>query len=370
MAALAVCWMFVTVSISGVSAVAATPTILAAVALGLGVSMALAIGPIASSIERQVSAYVRGRGTGDARRSNRSRLPALPIAMVFAVFGAMLVGTAAWLYWEPATRAKTVEQPRFEHAITIGYVAYGGAPAVPTGAVTANTAARTGTQPPLYSPLLSRIDFGFSYDMTSQKTLSVTGYGGAALRIKAEDGWERTIALLSAQPLAGPHVTMWATLDLEILRSVISGVEFGTGSHSNWYDLTIVPVVRLTGDLGGEHIDETYGPEFRWRYDAARITPDAALRKSEVHNVQATIQVSRQLHAFGQSMRFSVARWVALLAGVSALTLGAGVTAWARRDGARSAVAPTRMQMIVSFMTPAEIEDAVAAGVGDEPPAG
>ena len=369
MAAVVVCGIFVIVPIAGFSAVAATPTILAAVALGLGVSIVLATGPIARGVERNISARFCGGGTRGARRPNRSRLPALPIAVVFAMFGAMLVGTAAWLFWEPATQAKTVQQPRFEHAITLGYVAYGGAPAVPTGAVTAETLAQTGAQPPLYSPLLSRIDFGFSYDMTSPKPLTVTGYGGVALRIEAADGWERTIALLPSRPLAGSHVTMWATLDLEVMRSVISGVEFATGSHSSWYDVTIVPVVRLTGDLGGEHIDETYGPEFRWRYDSARITPDAALRKSEQHNVPATIQVARQLAVFGLSMRVSVVRWLALMAGLVAAGCAAAAMAWTRRGGERSVGAPTRMQTIVSFMTPSQIEDAVAAGVGDEPQA-
>ena len=85
--------------------------------------------------------------------------------------------------------------------------------------------------------------------------------------------------------------------------------------------------------------------------------------------MSATIQVARQLAVFGLSMRVSVVRWLALMAGLVAAGCAAAAMAWTWRGGERSVGAPTRMQTIVSFMTPSQIEDAVAAGVGDEPPA-
>jgi hypothetical protein len=193
-----------------------------------------------------------------------------------------------WAFTRPTTNAQTAERTRFEHVMSIGYVARG-APStlLPDGQmspVTVETVQRAGSQPQMYSAVLSKIDFGISYEMTSQERLSVLGSGGAAVRIKAQDGWERTIPLLPAQFLSGPKVAMLATLDLDAVRMVIAGVEFETGSKSEWYDLTLIPVIRLAGELGGEPIDETYAPEFRWRYDRTRITPDAAFTQREARS--------------------------------------------------------------------------------------
>ena len=353
--------------IAELSAGAASPTILASLALGFAVAIVLAIAPIADRIERQAAARVRSDGSKGMQRLAPPRFLAPAMAVVCLALGVALVGGAVWLFTEPTARLKTVVHLRFQHAISLGYVAYGHAPGGAASAVTADTVAQTGGQPPLYTPLLSRIDLGFSYRMTSTKPLSVTGYGGTALRIEAEDGWERTIALLPAHPLAGADVVMWSTLDLEVVRTVISGVEFVTGSHSAWYDLTVIPVVRLSGELGKEHIDETYAPEFRWRYDASRITPDAALRRSEPHDEQTSVEVVRHLHAFGLSLPISLVRWLALIGGMAALVCGVCATAWTRRGNKEQPDGATRMQLVVSFMTPSQTDHTVPVA-SDEPP--
>lgn len=126
-------------------------------------------------------------------------------------------------------------------------------------------------------------------------------------------------------------------------------------------------MVRLSGELGKEHIDETYAPEFRWRYDASRITPDVALSRSEPHNEQSSVGVVRHLHAFGLSLPMSLVRWLALIGGMAALVCGVGAAAWARRGDKQQPAGATRMQLVVSFMTPSQTDDAVPVA-RDEPP--
>jgi hypothetical protein len=359
--------LLLTLTLAGFAIGSAGTTIFAALALGLGVSMLLAVAPLAGRVERAADAKVHRTRTYHFRPPSRLQASAFIAACGIAIGGVVLVGAAAWLFTQPSTESRTVVQPRFTHSITLGYVAYGDASGSTASAVTAATLAETGSQPPLYSPLLSRIDFGFSYDMTSPKPINVTGSGGAALRITAEDGWERTIPLLPARPLSGPHVVMWSTLDLGVLRSVISGVEFATGSHSSWYDLTIVPVVRLYGDLGGEHIDETYGPEFRWRYDPARITPNAALSKSDIHGEETLVSVSRTLGVIGTSVRFSVLQWWLLFVGLGIAGLALGMARFARIQRRHGAVAmPARRHAL--FLVPSSVDDGVPT-VAEEPPA-
>lgn len=286
-----------------------------------------------------------------------------------------------WAFTRPTTNAQTAERTRFEHVMSIGYVARG-APStlLPDGQmspVTVETVQRAGSQPPMYSAVLSKIDFGINYEMTSQEPLSVLGSGGAAVRIKAQDGWERTIPLLPAQFLSGPKVAMLATLDLDAVRMVIAGVEFETGSKPEWYDLTLIPVIRLAGELGGEPIDETYAPEFRWRYDRTRITPDAALTHSEKHARRVTLDVPAHVGMFGLSLRMSFARSAALAGAVVALA-GAASLAVPPPKPSREAVneqpAPPPARPVapppppVPLAPPAPLHDAAVpiAGTGDE----
>lgn len=170
---------------------------------------------------------------------------------------------------------------------------------------------------------------------------------------------------------------MLATLDLDAVRMVIAGVEFETGSKSEWYDLTLIPVIRLAGELGGESIDETYAPEFRWRYDRTRITPDAALTHSEKHTRRVTLDVPAHVSMFGLSLRMSFARWAALAGAVVALA-GAASLAVPPPKPSREAVneqpAPPPARPVapppppVPLAPPAPLHDAAVpiAGTGDE----
>lgn len=260
-----------------------------------------------------------------------ARLPRAAVA--YGLIGVALAAWAVYAFTQPATESRAAE---LQHVSSIGYVARG-APSVtmPDGAaapVSAETVARTGEPPPLFSAVLSKIDFGYTYELRAPKPVNVIGVGGSALRIKAEDGWERTIVLQPSQPVSGQNVTLWFTVDLDMVRLVIVGVERETGSKSGWYDLTVVPVVRLVGEAGGAQIDETYSREFNLRYDPVRITPDPQLERSERTLASGKVRVVRQARAFGLAMDWSAARWVAGLGALVAL--GAAVALAATEGGA------------------------------------
>lgn len=313
---------------------ATDPRALAVLIVGLLVSFAVAVGPPVRDFVRRMPAHARALRTEaietarDPKRAQASaaaiaRLPRAAIA--YSLIGLALAGWAIYAFTQPATETRAAGRTQLEHVTSIGYVARG-APSValPDGMaspVSAESVARTGGQPPLYSAVLSEIDFAFRYEMRSKEPLEVLGFGGSALRIKAQDGWERTIVLQPAQLLAGPQVTMWFTADLNAVRLVIAGVEFATGAQSDWYDLTVIPVVRLAGQQGGAHIDETYSREFNLRYDRVRITPDAELEQTERKTDSTPVEAPRHVSAFGISMEVGFARWAA---GVGALVALAG----------------------------------------------
>ncbi len=318
--------------LAGMVDAATDPRALAVLIVGLLASFAVAVGPSVRDFVRRMPAHVRAlrsEAIETARDPKRARASAAAIARLpraaisYGLIGLVLAGWAAYAFTQPATETRAVERMQLEHVTSIGYVARG-APSValPDGMVSpvsAESIARTGGQPPLYSAVLSKIDFGFRYEMRSKEPLEVLGFGGTALRVKAQDGWERTIVLQPAQLLAGPQVTMWFTVDLDAVRLVIAGVEFATGSKSDWYDLTVIPVVRLAGQQGGAHIDETYSREFNLRYDRVRIAPDAELEQTERKTDSTRVEAPRHVRAFGISMEVGFARWAAGIGAIVAL---------------------------------------------------
>jgi hypothetical protein len=319
-------------TLAGMVDTATDPRALAVLIVGLLASVAVAVGPPVRDFVRRMPAYaraLRSEAIETARHPKRARASAAAIARLpraaisYGLIGLALAGWAAYAFTQPATETPAVERTQLEHVTSIGYVARG-APSValPDGMVSpvsAESVARTGGQPPLYSAVLSKIDFGFRYEMRSTEPLEVLGFGGTALRIKAQDGWERTIVLQPAQLLAGPRVTMWFTVDLDAVRLVIAGVEFATGSKSEWYDLTVIPVVRLAGQQAGAHIDETYSREFNLRYDRVRITPDATLEQVERKTHSTRVEAPRHVRAFGIAMEWGFARWAAGIGAIVAL---------------------------------------------------
>jgi hypothetical protein len=252
-----------------------------------------------------------------------SQLPRAAIS--YGLLGLVLAAWAGYAFTQPATEKQPAQ---LEYISSFGYVARG-APsvAVPDGVVgpvSAETVAKTGGQPTLYTNVLSTIDFGFNYEMRAPQRLEVLASGAAALRIRAQDGWERTIMLQSNQPLSGAKSTMLFSVNLDAVRLVIAGVERTTGAKSAWYDLRVVPVVRMAGQMGAAHIDETYAEEFNLRYDPVRITPEASLSRTESKPGHTLIEMRHQVSAFGFSMGWGIARWTAALCAIVALG-GAGL---------------------------------------------
>jgi len=247
----------------------------------------------------------------------------LPRAVfVFGAIGTVLAAWSAYAFARPTQDVHTARGTQFENVSSFAFTGHGPASnALPDGTVGPISAESfvQGKTPVLYSNVLTSLDFAFNYQMQSKQPLQVLGTGGTALRIKAQDGWERTITLQPPQQLIGPNVTLWFTLNLDAARLVIAAVERETGSHSDWYDFSVVPIVRLAGQQGTRHIDETYAPEYRLRYDRVHITPDATMERTEPKQGPVQVESSRHVVFFGLSIPYALARWLAGAAAIAAM---------------------------------------------------
>jgi hypothetical protein len=272
-------------------------------------------------LPKRALTVVREPAADAASPPTSQRLPRAVFA--FGAIGVVLAAWAGYAFTQPASETHTVQGVRWENATSFTFTGHGplstALPDGQVGPVSAKSIADAGAPPVLYSKVLSSLDFAFKYKMQSDRKLEVLGTGGVALRIHAQDGWERTMTLQPPQQLIGPDVTLWFTLNLDAARLVIAGVERETGSHSQWYDLTIVPVVRMVGQQGAQHIDETYAPEYHLRYDPVHITPDTMMVRSEPQVGPIQQESSRRLSFLGLSLSFALARWLAGVVAIAAL---------------------------------------------------
>ncbi len=311
---------------------ATDPRLTTFLAVGLAGSVLIAIWPSLKKFADNPSHHLRQLPkhaltiVREPAADTASAAAAQPLPRAVFAFGAIGVALAAWTgyaFTQSSYQTSTVQGTRWDNATSFTFTGRGPAsnalPDGKIGPVSADTIAKDGAPPVLYSNVLSSLDFAFKYQMQSKQKLEVLGTGGAALRIKAQDGWERTLTLQPPQQLIGSDVTLWFTVNLDAARLVIAGVEKETGSRSEWYDFTVVPVVRLVGQQGATHIDETYAPEYHLRYDRVHITPDATMDRTEPMTGPVRQESTRHVHFFGMSMSFALARWLAGVAAIAAL---------------------------------------------------
>jgi hypothetical protein len=311
---------------------ASDPRLLAFLAVGLSGAVLIGVWPSLKAFAANPSHHLRQlpkraftvvrEPAADATSPTASQ-PLPRAAFAFGAIGVVLAGWTAYAFTQPAHETHTVQGVRWENATSFTFTGHGpistALPDGEVGPVSTKSIADAGAPPVLYSKVLSSLDFAFKYQMQSDRKLEVLGTGGAALRIHAQDGWERTLTLQPSQQLIGPDVTLWFALNLDAARLLIAGVEQETGSHSQWYDFTVVPVVRMVGQQGTQHVDETYAPEYHLRYDAVHITPDSTMERSEPQVGPIQQDSSRRLSVFGFSLSFALTRWLAGVVAIAAL---------------------------------------------------
>ena len=310
---------------------AADPRLVAFLVVGLAGSVLIGGWPTLKKFADNPSHHLRQLPTqalGIVRKPDAdgtlAATPSLPRSVfLFGGIGVVLAAWTGYAFTQPANQIHTVQGTRWQNVTSFAFTGHGPpSNALPDGAVgpvSTESIAKAGSPPVLYSNVLTSLDFAFNYQMQSKQKLEVLGTGGAALRIKAQDGWERTLMLQPPQPLVGPDVTLWFSVNLDATRLVIAGVEKETGSHSDWYELSVVPVVRLVGQQGTQHIDETYAPEYHLRYDRVHITPDATMARTEPKAGPVQEQSLRRLHLLGVSISYALARWLGGLTAIAAL---------------------------------------------------
>ena len=126
-------------------------------------------------------------------------------------------------------------------------------PVYPTGFI------RSGQ--PIYPGLVSSVTVKFHYVFKSALAHHVHGsVEFKALLLSSDDTWKELSTIQSPADFTGNNAKVTSTLKLKGLYTLINKVSAQTNVAGESYSADIEPVVHVTGEVGGQSIDETFAP--------------------------------------------------------------------------------------------------------------
>ncbi len=136
-------------------------------------------------------------------------------------------------------------------------------------------AGRAGTGDPLFTRVLSAIDFGYDYRFHAAAPHSLAGRATLAAAISSTSGWKTTLPLGAASYFRGDRVVVNGTLDVASLNAMVHRVETTTGV-SGVYTLTLIAHIAVGGSLGSVPVRAGFSPSVPFSFSREEIRPVVA----------------------------------------------------------------------------------------------
>lgn len=282
----------------------------------------------------------RSRSRGAAAVRARRGVPFEPDARLVltgcAVLAAacVVLGLLAWT--RPTSRSAT-EKVAYTQKVRFSYRAD-----APGGAVYPDGVVRTGD--PIFLKLVRTVAVKVGYRLDAAAPASLTGTQEVRVRLTSPSGWTRTLRLAPETAFRGATATATVTLDLARLQDLIRRVEALTGTGSGApFTVAVLPVVRVTGTVGGAALRARYAPALSFQLDplqlrvgtgvAAATTAqgDGGFAPSRTASVAAPADAPNHLRLAGRSVAVDPARWLALAGLLAAAALAVLTLAHQRR---------------------------------------
>jgi signal peptidase I len=220
------------------------------------------------------------------------------------------------------------EPVRYTQQGTFTYTA-----AAPAGPVYADGTVRTGD--PVFRRLVKQLDVTFAYALGSTAPRQLAGTIAVQTEVRSGNGWHRVLDSLPAQAFTGNGSSATVHLDLDKLESMVQVVEYLTGVKGGSIVVSIRPEAKVVGVLGAQQLEQTYAPTLDFRLDPLQLKladPHAQLETTAAGTLEHTMDVPRQMEAFGLAIPVGTARTMSLALGLPALVgAGAGLVAMRRR---------------------------------------
>lgn len=180
----------------------------------------------------------------------------------------------------------------------------------------------------VFSRLVPKLGVTFDYHFGSGAPHSVRGTGALRAVVTGASGWRYTLPLQPEQSFEGDRLTLKGTLDVAALGALVAQFLQATGLQSDQLTLTVVPDVRVSGQVAGQGLAETFAPalEFQLMPLAMSLKKTGQPETDPLHPVakgmvQSRVTVPNRLRLLRVSLDVETARRVAA-AGVGAGAAG------------------------------------------------
>jgi len=255
-------------------------------------------------------------------------------------------------FTRPTERAVTVDATYDQ----TGQFRYGAA--APSGIY---DAAEVATGDPIFREVSDSVHVWFDYQLESEMPASMSGMWVLNAVLSTDNGWSRTVPLVTDQVFDGTGFNAEASIELDTLRQITNRVAEQTGvSHDN-FTLTFVPQVSIDGTIGGQTFTDTFTPELAFNADPMELTlatssEDDTLASNKTGIVKLPEVAPNTIPVLQWSVDVSMAR-VAAIAGLLLSVVGAVVIVMmaihAGRSNGGGATVPSRYNaMLVDISDP------------------
>ncbi len=181
------------------------------------------------------------------------------------------------------------------------------APAV-RGTAFPNGVATTGEA--VFLRLSRKVHVSFAYAFSSPLETSMSGSGALQAILSNGEGWSRTLDIGPRRDLVSGRGTLTGTLNLARLSAIERGFERETGAIPRSYLLTVVPRIRIAGQIDGVALTKRFAPRLSFRMDAIQLFPPmtadgapAAMTRSRSGSLERVVPASLTFAGLSISLR-------------------------------------------------------------------
>lgn len=173
---------------------------------------------------------------------------------------------------------------------------------------------------PIFPRLTCLLDVNLQYTLIAPQAANVTGtYLLTAVIREQTSGWERRVPLQDETAFSGPTFGTTAKLDLCKMELLTQSLEQETDFHPGVYTLSVVPNVKVQGELLGRSLDGSFDSSLDFLYDRVHFyliqneDVDNPLSLTETGTIQGERKEVNTITFLGGELSVPVLRWLSAM---------------------------------------------------------
>ncbi len=177
----------------------------------------------------------------------------------------LLLGVVVVAFTNPVD--KPVSRPlAYTQKVSFGYHATARpGPVYPSGVIT--------TGDPIFLQLIHRLGIHIDYRLTGGSPSGLKGTDQVLLKLTAQTGWTRSIALTATRHFTGDHVSAQVSLNLPQLQAMLNEIAAQTGVPASGYTIAVTAKVHAWGSLAGHPLITSYAPALSFQLGPLQLQP-------------------------------------------------------------------------------------------------